>query len=133
MSAIEASPRRVFQVSFGAGVVYMGQKQCLFTVDGGERAVMFNRFPVFGLSSAGIQPVAYKDGTHFMIPWVQTPHVIDVKARPKFEKAVTATKDLQQVNIGVRILHRPIDAELPSVFQKYGVRYDERILPSVSL
>lgn len=129
MSAIEGALKKVFQVSFVGGGLWGIQKSCLFTVDGGERAVMFNRFALTG--PAGIQKVAYADGTHFMIPWVQTPHVIDVKARPKFEKAVTATKDLQQVNIGVRILHRPKDVALPEVFQKYGLRYDERILPSI--
>jgi len=108
----------------------MGVQSCLFTVDGGYRAVMFNRFPG-PWGAAGIQPDTYPDGTHFMLPWFQSPHILDVKARPKFEKAVTATKDLQQVNIGVRILHRPMDGQLPGVFKNYGMKYDERILPSI--
>jgi hypothetical protein len=112
MSAIEAALRRVFQGSGLLGVGYMGVQSCLFTVDGGYRAVMFNRFPG-PWGAAGIQPDTYPDGTHFMLPWFQSPHILDVKARPKFEKAVTATKDLQQVGVRVqrgwgRLKHGPL-------------------------
>jgi len=132
------------RASFGLLAAYTVKTNCLFTVDGGERGVLFQRFATpFG--AQGVVQQAYKPGTYFMIPWLQAPTTIDVKARPKFEKAVTATKDLQQVNIGVRILHRPLlEGDMPpsgevttnagsitELYRKFGVGYDERILPSI--
>lgn len=143
MSVIEAALMRTAQASFGLLGVYLGQKHCMFNVDGGERGVLFQRFSIPFLGPQGVVPGAYMPGTYPMIPWLQDPTTIDVKARPKFEKAVTATKDLQSVNIGVRILHRPLlsgdnnrqgettnnDNTLTELYRKFGVQYDERILP----
>ena len=39
--------------------------------------------------------------------------------------------DLQNVNITLRILFRPIAESLPNIFKNLGVDYDERVLPSV--
>lgn len=136
---------RTAQASFGLLGLYVGQKHCMFNVDGGERGVVFQRFSIPLLGPQGVIPSAYSPGTYPLIPWVQEPTTIDVKARPKFEKAVTATKDLQSVNIGVRILHRPLlagdsgssgelkkdDNTLTNLYRKFGVQYDERILPSI--
>jgi prohibitin 1 len=144
MSVIEAALMNTARASFGLLAAYTVKTNCLFTVDGGERGVLFQRFATpFG--AQGVVQQAYKPGTYFMIPWLQAPTTIDVKARPKFEKAVTATKDLQQVNIGVRILHRPLlEGDMPpsgevttnagsitELYRKFGVGYDERILPSI--
>lgn len=145
MSVIEAALMRTAQASFGLLGVYLGQKHCMFNVDGGERGVLFQRFSIPFFGPQGVVPSAYLPGTYLMFPWLQEPTVIDVKARPKFEKAVTATKDLQSVNIGVRILHRPLltgdkgrngetmdnDKTLTELYRKFGVQYDERILPSI--
>jgi hypothetical protein len=55
------------------------------TVDGGERAVIFDRF-------RGILPEVEGEGTHFRVPWVQTPHVMDIRTRPRTISSVTGTK-----------------------------------------
>ena len=39
--------------------------------------------------------------------------------------------DLQMVNIGLRVLARPISTNLPKMYQKLGLDYDERVLPSI--
>jgi prohibitin 1 len=54
-------------------------------VDGGERAVIFDRF-------SGILPEVVGEGTHLRIPWVQTPHVMDIRTRPRTISSVTGTK-----------------------------------------
>ena len=41
-----------------------GLQQSMFTVDGGHRAIMFNRI-------GGIQDYALTEGLHFRIPWFQ--------------------------------------------------------------
>ena len=40
-------------------------------------------------------------------------------------------KDLQMVNIGLRVLARPDASSLPSMYRKLGLDYDERVLPSI--
>ena len=41
-----------------------GLQQSMFTVDGGHRAIMFNRI-------GGIQDYSLTEGLHFRIPWFQ--------------------------------------------------------------
>ena len=35
------------------------------------------------------------------------------------------------VNMGLRVLYRPVQNELPSMYRKLGLDYDERVLPSI--
>merc|ERR1711953_30059 len=102
----------------------MGQS-ALFNVDGGHRAVIFDRFQ-------GIKDAVVGEGTHFMIPWVQRPIVFDIRARPKNVPSVTGSKDLQNVNITLRILFRPRPDALPNIYTTLGQDYDDRVLPSIT-
>lgn len=54
-------------------------------VDGGERAVIFDRF-------RGVLDEVEGEGTHFRMPWVQTPHIMDIRTRAKTISSVTGTK-----------------------------------------
>lgn len=40
--------------------------------------------------------------------------------------------DLQNVNITLRILFRPLPDQLPKIYTILGVDYDERVLPSIT-
>lgn len=40
--------------------------------------------------------------------------------------------DLQNVNITLRVLFRPIAKELPKIYMSLGEDYDERVLPSIT-
>lgn len=40
--------------------------------------------------------------------------------------------DLQNVNITLRILFRPVATELPKIYMTLGGDYDERVLPSIT-
>lgn len=40
--------------------------------------------------------------------------------------------DLQNVNITLRILFRPVANQLPRIFTSIGEDYDERVLPSIT-
>ena len=44
---------------------------------------------------------------------------------------MTGTKDMQQVDIALRILFRPIEEYLPSLYTNVGPNFDEKILPSI--
>jgi len=96
----------------------------VYNVDGGFRAVMFDRL-------RGVQQVIKGEGTHFRIPWLQTPHQFDVRIRPRNISSATGTKDLQVVTINLRVLSRPVEDKLPQIFSQYGLDYDERVLPSI--
>merc|ERR1712073_258219 len=71
-------------------------------------------------------------GTHFMIPWVQRPILYDIRTRPKNVPTVTGSKDLQNVNITLRILFRPVPDQLPNIYTTLGQDYDDRVLPSIT-
>ncbi|CAM9809171.1 unnamed protein product [Discosporangium mesarthrocarpum] len=97
---------------------------CLFNVDGGQRAVIFDRFQ-------GVKEEVVGEGTHFMIPFVQRPIIMDVRARPRTINSVTGTKDLQMANISLRVLSRPVESKLPLIYQQLGTDFDDRVLPSL--
>jgi len=99
--------------------------QCLYNVDGGERAVMFDQL------RGGVLPKVSGEGTHFMIPLVQRPIIFDIRTKPREIPSVTGTKDLQMVNIKLRVLWRPIEDELPRLYRELGTDFDERVLPSI--
>eukprot|EP00903_Cladosiphon_okamuranus_P009358 g8924.t1 len=113
-------------VSRLGGVVALAAatEMCLFNVDGGQRAVIFDRFQ-------GVKEAVVGEGTHFMIPVVQKPIIIDVRARPRTINSITGTKDLQMANISLRVLSRPLEAELPRIYQELGTDFDDRVLPSL--
>lgn len=70
-------------------------------------------------------------GTHFNIPWFETPITYDVRAKPRNVASLTGTKDLQMVNITCRVLSRPRVDALPQIYRTLGTDYDERVLPSI--
>ena len=72
-------------------------------------------------------------GTHIRIPMVQDPHIIDCRCRPQVIESQTGTKDVQQVQIVLRVLSRPDESSLKRLFQQYGNRknFDQKVLPSV--
>ena len=67
----------------------------------------------------------------YRIPWFQRPIIYDIRARPKLLTSPTGSKDLQMVNIGLRVLYRPDQHSLPTMYRLLGVDYDERVLPSI--
>jgi len=107
----------------GAAGLY-GLQQSMFTVDGGHRAIIFNRI-------GGIQDYSLTEGLHFRMPWFQYPIVYDIRARPRKITSPTGSKDLQMVNISLRVLSRPDSANLPFIHQELGQDFDEKVLPSI--
>jgi len=120
---------RIFSslTSLGIGLAVAGGavNSALYNVDAGHRAVIFDRF-------RGIQEVVTGEGTHFLIPWVQRPIFFDCRSRPRNVPVMTGSKDMQNVNITLRILFRPAIDPLPKIFTNLGPDYDERVLPSIT-
>lgn len=108
----------------GAGAAIYGIKESLYNVDGGHRAIIFSRI-------GGVQDRVYAEGLHFRVPWFQYPIIYDIRAKPRRIVSPTGSKDLQMVNIGLRVLARPVASTLPRLYQRLGLDFDERVLPSI--
>ncbi|GAX17800.1 hypothetical protein FisN_24Lh130 [Fistulifera solaris] len=121
----EAALNRLGRLSGVLAVGTFTVSQCIYNVDGGERAVLFDTL------RGGIRSDVRGEGTHFMIPVVQRPIVMDVRTKPREIPSITGTKDLQMVNIKLRVLWRPIVEELPALYRELGTDFDERVLPSI--
>jgi len=121
----EAALKGLGRASGALAVGAFTVSQCIYNVDGGERAVMFDSL------RGGIRSDVRGEGTHFLIPVIQRPIVMDVRVKPREIPSVTGTKDLQMVNIKLRVLWRPVVEELPQLYRELGVDFDERVLPSI--
>ncbi|KAL0273441.1 UNVERIFIED_CONTAM: hypothetical protein PYX00_006099 [Menopon gallinae] len=111
----------------GLGLLAFGGvvNSSLYNVDGGHRAVIFDRF-------YGVKNQVVGEGTHFLVPMVQKPILFDIRSKPRNVPVITGSKDLQNVNITLRILFRPVPEQLPKIYTILGVDYDERVLPSIT-
>ncbi|KAJ0051395.1 hypothetical protein Pint_02915 [Pistacia integerrima] len=88
------------RAAFGLGAAATLANSSLYTVDGGQRAVLFDRF-------RGVIDQTIGEGTHFLIPWLQKPFIFDIRTRPHTFSSISGTKDLQMVNLTLRVLSRP--------------------------
>jgi len=106
-----------------AAAVY-GVSQAMYTVEGGHRAIIFSRI-------GGIQNDIMTEGLHFRVPWFQYPIIYDIRSRPRKITSPTGSKDLQMVNISLRVLSRPDMLNIPTMHRELGVDFDEKVLPSI--
>ena len=105
----DAWARRVFPFLFPCS---------LFNVEGGHRAIVYNRF-------VSVKDKVYAEGTHFIIPWVERPYVYDVRARAHQVNSQSGSRDLQMVNISIRVLTRPDANKLPDVYRTLGMDFND--------
>ncbi|KAK9838143.1 hypothetical protein WJX81_003685 [Elliptochloris bilobata] len=115
---------RAGRLAVFAGLGGAALQAALYTVDAGERCVMYDRLQ-------GVLPQPIGEGSHFRVPWLQSPNIMDIRTRPRTISSVTGTKDLQMVNISLRVLSKPDTEELPNIYKSLGLDWDERVLPSI--
>jgi len=114
------------KVCLAGGVVAAVGQSALYDVDVGHRAVMYNRF-----ATPAIADDTTGEGTHLMIPWVNTPFMYDTRLLPREYPTSTGTKDLQTVKITLRVLVQPDENKLPTIHRELGQKWHESVLPSV--
>ncbi|XP_041015876.1 prohibitin-1, mitochondrial-like [Juglans microcarpa x Juglans regia] len=114
----------LFRVGVIGALGLYGAANSLYNVEGGHRAIMFNRI-------VGVKDQVYAEGTHFMIPWFDRPVIYDVRAKPHLVESNSGSRDLQMVRIGLRVLTRPVPDQLPTIYRALGENYNERVLPSI--
>ncbi|KAJ9113439.1 Prohibitin-1, subunit of the prohibitin complex (Phb1p-Phb2p) [Naganishia cerealis] len=115
---------RLSRIAIPVGVAVTLGQSAIYDVEGGKRAVIFDRL-------SGVQQQVIGEGTHFLIPWLQKAIVYDVRTKPKTIATTTGSKDLQNVSLTLRVLHRPEVMNLPKIYQSLGLDYDERVLPAI--
>ncbi|XP_078394388.1 prohibitin-2-like, partial [Cetorhinus maximus] len=70
----------------GAGALMYGVKESIYTVEGGQRAIIFSRL-------GGIQPhTILAEGLHVRFPWFQYPIIYDIRAKPRKISSLTGSK-----------------------------------------
>eukprot|EP01087_Luapelamoeba_hula_P005632 TRINITY_DN1567_c0_g1_i1.p1 TRINITY_DN1567_c0_g1~~TRINITY_DN1567_c0_g1_i1.p1 ORF type:complete len:330 (-),score=57.16 TRINITY_DN1567_c0_g1_i1:113-1048(-) len=96
----------------------------IYTVSGGEKAIIYSRWD-------GVHDEVYGEGWHFRVPWLHQPEIFNVRTRATTIPSLTASKDLQMVNITLRVLTKPQWTKLPKLFKRVGHEYDQKVWPSV--
>lgn len=114
----------VSKVAIPLGFAVTIGQSALYDVEGGKRAVIFDRLK-------GVQQRIVGEGTHILVPWLQKAVIYDVRTKPKTIATMTGSKDLQSVSLTLRVLHRPDVLKLPTIYQSLGLDYDERVLPAI--
>jgi len=108
------------------GISIMGYTtyNSVYKVDAGFRAIKFNAI-------LGVGSKIYGEGLNFLIPLIERPILYDVRTRPESINSLTGSKDLQVVDLTVRVLYKPDEKNLPNLYRTLGLNYGERILPSI--
>lgn len=123
-SGFERLASTTTKVLLGAGALAYGLSSSLWNVEGGHRGVVFSRIE-------GVKEHIYGEGTHMRLPWLETPYIFDVRTRPKTSRSLTGTRDLQTVDVTLRVLFKPNIQNLPRILNRLGNDFDERVLPSI--
>eukprot|EP00020_Sapocribrum_chincoteaguense_P000500 CAMPEP_0170740130 /NCGR_PEP_ID=MMETSP0437-20130122/5522_1 /TAXON_ID=0 /ORGANISM="Sexangularia sp." /LENGTH=289 /DNA_ID=CAMNT_0011078615 /DNA_START=41 /DNA_END=910 /DNA_ORIENTATION=- len=119
------NPNWMSGLLIGAAGIFFAGANSLYNVEGGERAIVFNRF-------VGVKREIYGEGTHFKVPWVERAIVYSVRARPTQISTLTGSKDLQMISVSLRMLYRPQVGDLPVIYETLGTDYDAKVLPSIA-
>jgi len=104
--------------------LYAVGKKSIYKVDTGHKAFKFNKI-------SGVGATTYREGWHFMIPGIEKPIIYNVRAQPTKIASETGTYDLQQVQISLRVLYKPDETKLQTIYRNLGMDYDQRVLPSI--
>lgn len=102
-----------------------GVLSAMYTVNPGHQAIVYNR--IGGLDESGTKT----EGINFVIPWFQRPIIYDCRTRPKLVNSTSGSKDLQMVEISLRVLFKPDTHRLHFIYRRLGQDYEERVLPSI--
>lgn len=95
-----------------------------YNVLGGQHAVVYNRF-------SGVQLDVKAEGMHFKIPWIERPTIFNIKYEPYLLRTMSGSRDLQMVDMQLRVLCRPDPGRLPNIYREVGPDYREKVLPSI--
>jgi prohibitin 2 len=96
----------------------------VYFVPGGFRAVKFHAI-------TGLHQKVFGEGANLAIPFVETPILFDIRSKPLEIASASGSRDLQIINMAVRILYKPNTPQLPEIYRELGVNYADTVLPSI--
>ncbi len=106
------------------GLGWLGMNSIVI-VQPGKLGVVYNR--IGGLND---KPTL-TEGMNFVLPWFQRAVLYDIKTRSQVVNTSSGSKDLQMVQISLRVLFKPDPVKLSAVYRNLGMDYDARLLPSI--
>ncbi|KAK8796034.1 hypothetical protein WA171_003998 [Blastocystis sp. BT1] len=124
MSNALAITGKVLKWGIACGLVGWAGYESLYNIDSGHRGIIYNRI-------GGIQNKVIPEGTHFLVPWFQRVYRYDIRTQPRTMSSLTGTRDLQMVNISLRVLCHPDVELLPTTYKALGLNWNERVMPSI--
>jgi len=125
--AIPKIPTFLPKLLIGGTAVAVFGNDCFYQIQPGHRAVLFNRF-------GGVGKSINSEGLHFKLPWAQWPLIYDVRSRPMTIASPSGSKDLQTVNLSLRVLTHPYPDQIDTIAKNIGSSedIDDKILPSLA-
>jgi len=79
------SPAGPIVALLGLGALGYAGYNSFYTVEGGHRALLFNRL-------LGVKEEVHMEGMHFMIPWFEMPVIYDIRPKPRMIQSLTGSK-----------------------------------------
>ncbi len=117
---------RMGKLGFGLLASGVFMSNFVFVVEPGHRAIIQNNLK-------GLGTYVYGEGMHIKVPIRDNVKMFEVRTRPTLISAAAGTKDMQIVNVTMRVLFRPVEQELSTILLKLGADYDNRVVPSISM
>lgn len=118
-------PAKAFYVKFVAafiGLIVLGNLLSgIVIVPAGHRAVVFNKV-------SGIKQVVLAEGLNFVIPFIETAILFDVRVQKADVQATAASKDLQDVSTEVVLNFRPRAESVQKIYKDYGKDYEIKVV-----
>lgn len=115
--------KNVFNLLTFGGLAFAAFNTCTYVVNPGYKALVMDR-------ARGLQKKVMSEGLHFYIPFIQNIITYDCRLRSFDIHVNTGTKDLQTVDMSIRVLQRPVSEKLPEVHQLLGREYEKKIFMS---
>ncbi|KAG6578397.1 Prohibitin-1, mitochondrial, partial [Cucurbita argyrosperma subsp. sororia] len=113
---------RVLNVIAGVAVL---TRVSNYTLRPGETGIIFRKF-----GKSPEEPV--REGTHFLIPWIEEIRVVDMTGRPQTITLQCFLQHLQSVTVTVSILYRPDVTALVGMSKKLGFDYYTEMMKSIT-
>ena len=113
-------PAAIFVTGVTGYTLYKG----IYFVPGGHRAVKFNAL-------TGLHNTSYGEGANLAIPYVETPVVLDIRNRAAEISSSSGSRDLQNIDMSVRVLYKPNVEYLHDIYRNLGVNYADMVLPNL--
>jgi len=113
-----------YGAAIAIGSVGLFFNDLIYKVEAGHRAIIFNK--VFGLRDK-----VYDEGLHFKFPFFDEAIIYGIRPKATSIPSLTGSKDLQMVNITLRVLYKPDETKLPDIYRNLSTDYDARVIPSI--